>query len=132
MKSLTYNTYQLQGYLCSPLFNNESRNLLFRLRTRTVSGIKCDFKGIYTDTSCPMGCGQSDTIHHILTCTVLSSYHQSKSISLNDTKFEDIFSENIQKQKSITEIYKQLIQIRNEVISRPVAVLTGPMHSKAY
>ena len=38
MSGLTYKKFQLQEYLISPIFNNESRNLLFRLRTRTVSG----------------------------------------------------------------------------------------------
>ena len=58
MQSIDYRTFKLQDYLSSPLFSNESRNLLFRLRTRTVNGIKSDFKGIYTDTTCPLGCGQ--------------------------------------------------------------------------
>ena len=34
MSGLTYKKFQLQEYLISPIFNNESRNLLFRLRTR--------------------------------------------------------------------------------------------------
>ena len=38
MKSLKYNSFKLQDYLCNPLFGNESRNLLFRLRTITVIG----------------------------------------------------------------------------------------------
>ena len=38
MSGLTYKKFQLQEYLISPIYNNESRNLLFRLRTRTVSG----------------------------------------------------------------------------------------------
>ena len=103
MQSLSYETYQLQEYLHSPLFNNESRNLLFRLRTRTVHGIRCDFKGMYSDTSCPVGCGQSDTLQHIITCVVLKSFYRSTDISICDTKYEDIFSDNIKKQKSITK-----------------------------
>ena len=45
-----YKKYQRQEYLISPIFNNESRNLPFRLRTRTVSGVKNDFRGLYQDT----------------------------------------------------------------------------------
>ena len=131
MQSLSYETYQIQEYLHSPLFNNESRNLLFRLRTRTVNGIRCDFKGMYSDTSCPVGCGQSDTLQHILTCVVLKSFYRSTDISICDTKYEDIFSDNIKQQKSITEMFRQLIHIRNEIISQPVAVHTGPVHSSS-
>ena len=129
MQSLSYETLQLQEYLNSPLFNNESRNLLLRLRTRTVNGIRCDFKGIYPDTSCPVGCGQSDTLQHILTCVVLGSMYRSTDISISDTKYEDIFSDNILKQKPITEMFRRLIQIRNNLISQPVVLQTGPVHS---
>ena len=131
MQSLSYETYQLQEYLHSPLFDNESRNLLFRLRTRTVSGIRCDFKGIYSDTSCPVGCGQSDTLQHILTCVVLGSVYHSTDINICDTKYEDIYSDNIKKQKSITEMFRKLLEVRNEIISQPVAVQTGPVHSSS-
>ena len=123
MQLLSYETYQLQEYLHSPLFNNESRNLLFRLRTRTVNGIRCDFKGMYTDTSCPVGCGQSDTLQHIITCVVLKSFYRSTDISICDTKYEDIFSDNIKKQKSITEMFRKLIQLQNEIISQPVKLV---------
>ena len=43
-------------------------------------------------------------------------------------RHEDIYSEDVRKQKAITEIYKQLLHIRNEIISQPVDS-TGPMHS---
>ena len=127
MKATNYIKFKLQDYLSSPLFNNESRNLLFRLHTRTVIGIKSDFKGIYSDTTCPLGCGQSDTLQHILSCTVLKRYHTSTCIS-SDTKYEHIFSDDTKKQKSITELFRQLLEIRNEILSQPVAARTGPMH----
>ena len=126
---MPYKTFKLQEYLASPLFNNESRNLLFRLRTRTINGIKGDFKGLYTDTSCPMGCGVSDTIQHLLTCMVLRRYHTSTNISISDSKYEDIFSEDTRKQKCITELFRKLLEIRSEVISQPVVTRTGPMHN---
>ena len=128
MQSIRYTTMKMQEYLSSPMFDNESRSLLLRLRTRTVSGIKCDFKGLYTDTACPVKCGQEDTIPHLLSCIILRKYHRSKDISMIDCRHEDIYSEDVRKQKSITEIFKQLLQVRNELISQPVAI-TGPMHS---
>ena len=128
MRNLKYSTLKKQEYLSSPIFDSESRNLLFRLRTRTVSGIKCDFKGLYTDTTCPLACGQEDTIPHLLSCIVLRNYHASTDISISDCKHEHLYSEDVREQKAITEIYKQLVQIRNHILSQPV-VITGPMHS---
>ena len=87
-----------------------------------------DFKGLYTDTACPVNCGQEDTIPHLLSCTILRRYHTSTDISITDSRHEDIYSEDVRKQKAITEIYKQLLHIRNEIISQPVDS-TGPMHS---
>ena len=43
-------------------------------------------------------------------------------------KYEDIFSEDTKKQKCITEMFRQLLEIQNEVISQPVVTRTGPMH----
>ena len=128
MSGLTYNKYQLQEYLVSPIFDNESRNLLFRLRTRTVSGIRKDFKGLYPDTTCPLGCGDTDNLQNILTCKTLISHHKSSQVSRSNICYEDIFSEDPRKQKQVTELYRQLLQIRNEIMSQPVAT-TGPVHS---
>ena len=128
MQNLKYPTLKMQDYLFSPIFDNESRDLLVRLRTRTVSGIKSDFKGLYTDTACPLMCGQEDTIPHLLSCSVLRSCHKSTDISISDCKHEDIYLEDVTKQRSITEIYKQLLHTRNEILSQPVDE-TGPMHS---
>ena len=128
MDQLKYDKLEVQQYLTSPLFNNESRTLLLRLRTRTVNGIRADFRGLYADISCPLGCGHDDTLANILTCTVLRSHHTSAHASQSDIRFEDIFSLDIRKQKEVTELYRQLLDIRNKMTSQPVAS-TGPMHS---
>ena len=47
MDQLKYDKLEVQQYLTSPLFNNESRTLLLRLRTRKVNGIRADFRGLY-------------------------------------------------------------------------------------
>ena len=46
MRKLIYRKFEMPQYLCSPLFNRNSRSLLLALRTRTVRGIKSDFPGI--------------------------------------------------------------------------------------
>ena len=128
MDGLKYQKLELQPYLSSPLFSNESRNLLLRLRTRTVNGIHSDYGGLYSDTSCSLGCGEEDTLKNILTCKVLLLHHSSTQLSVGDIRYQDIFSSDILKQKQVTEMYRQLLQTRNEMTSQPVA-RTGPMHS---
>ena len=49
MKNVKYRNLELQNYLKSPLFDRKQAQMLLSLRTRTVRGIKTDFKGIYQD-----------------------------------------------------------------------------------
>ena len=128
MDGLKYSKLELQPYLSSPMFNNESRNLLLRLRTRTVGGIRTDFGQMYPDKTCPLGCGEEDTLQNVLTCTVLRSLHNSSELSISAVKYEDVFSSDIRKQKAVTETFRQLLKIKNEKMSQPVA-MTGPIHS---
>ena len=77
MSGINYSKFELSSYMKSPLFNSESVKLLLALRTRTVEGIRSDFKGLFPDTSCPLGCGKPDTLQNILACSVLTSLHTS-------------------------------------------------------
>ena len=54
--------------------------------------------------------------------------HKSSQMSRSNICYEDIFSEDLQKPKQVTELYRQLLQIRNEIMSQSVPS-TGPMHS---
>ena len=128
MDNIQYTSLQLQEYLYSPLFDSESSQMLFALRTRTVRGVKNDFRGMFADVLCPLGCGNSDTLENILTCSVLQNKLNSEHLVTNAVKFEDIYSPDVTKQRQITELYLQLIDIREKTLnSSPVAV-TGPVH----
>ena len=115
----------------SPLFNNNNRILLLALRTRTVRGIRADFKGFYTNNECPLECGDIDTLENVLTCSVIKQFHESRELSPSDIRYEDIFSEDVHKQQKITELYSQLLKIRDNILcSTPVAENTGPVHGE--
>ena len=129
MRNIKYNKFELTSYLNSPLFNNENRILLLALRTRTVRGIRNDFRGMYADNLCPLGCGDEDTLENVLTCSVLKQHHTSKEVTSTIIKYEDVFSKDINKQQKSTELYNQLLEVRNRIIkSIPVANNTGPVH----
>ena len=127
MKNLNYEKLELQPYLSSPIFNEESSNLIFRLRTRTVSGIKNDFRGVYNEISCPLNCGDNDTLENLLTCKVILSQYKTDQLCHGRIGYTDIFSENITKQREATEIFRNFMEIRNKILSQQVA-MTGPMH----
>ena len=131
MQNLKYLKFELSSYMNSPLFSNNNRSLLLALRTRTVRGIRNDFKGLYSDNTCPLKCGDIDTIENILTCRVLRQHHTSNEVTRTNIDYQDIFSQDVEKQQKVTELYNQLLETRNHLIqSIPVASYTGPVHGR--
>ena len=128
MSRIMYAKFEVSQYLSSPLFNTESRTLLLAMRTRTVNGIRCDFPGLYQDRQCPLYCGEDDTLDHIITCSVLRTHHTSNSLASDTVRFEDVFSTDIHKQKEITELYRQLLEQRAQLLSSQPVATTGPLH----
>ena len=109
-RPIVYENFEMQEYLSSQKFSTEYRNLLFRLRTRTVQGIKSDFKGWYDDTLCPFGCNTEDTLKHVIECKVLTEGNQL----IKDTiHYEDVFSTELEKQYNVTRNYSNLLEVRN-------------------
>ena len=131
MRNLNYDEFKLAEYLSSPLFNDESRKLLLALRTRTVPGIRTDYGTLYVDKMCPLGCGDEDNIPNILSCRILREKHKSDEMLVNsELKYSDIFSNNIRKQKEATELFRQLLETRNQIISSVPVANTGPVHGQ--
>ena len=128
MDGLNYHKLEMTNYLRSPLFNSDSLCTLFSLRTRTVRGIKNDFRGMYADVLCPLGCDKTDTIPHILECISLQQNMNSQDIVNSTVKYEDIFSPEVIKQKQVTELYIQLLEIRDRLMNSPPVAQTGPVH----
>ena len=130
MQNLNYDKLELAKYIRSPLFDYEDVKLLLALRTRTVRGVKTDFKGMFVDTSCPLGCAHQDTIPNILTCPVIRAHTESNNAAIGTVQYGDIFSSDILKQKQVTTLYRKHLEIRENIQnnSLPVAAITGPMH----
>ena len=78
---------------------------------------------------CPLGCGEKYTLQNILTCKVLKQYHVSNDVTNNVIQYEDIFSSDIGKQKKVTHLYEQLLEIRNKMMSSLPVASTGPVQS---
>ena len=128
MDKISYDKFEMSSYLNSPLFSSDDMKVLLALRTRTVEGIKNDFRGMFPDILCPLSCGSDDTIEHILECTVLRTEHISDILSQGDVQYQDIFSSDTMKQKQATELFKQLLEVRNNLLNSPPVATTGPVH----
>ena len=131
MKNLKYTVFEKAAYLSSPLFNNESKKLLLALRTSTVSGIRSDYGALYSDKMCPLGCGEADTLPNILSCRILKERHRTDELIVNSNlQYSDIFSENVRKQKEATELFRQLLETRYQLMSSTPVADTGPVHGQ--
>ena len=129
MDGISYTNFEKASYLNSPIFDSETSQLLLALRTRTVRGIKNDFRGMFTDIKCPLMCGEDDIIQHILECPVLLSQHTSSDLSENaNIRYKDVFSSDLSKQKQVTVLYQQLLDIRVTLLNSPPEAVTGPVH----
>ena len=73
---------------------------------------------MYPNQTCPLdGCTHLDTLASLLTCPVLSG-QVDNSISV---QYEDVFSPDLEKQRAVVEVYDRLLEIREEILSPPVA-----------
>ena len=126
MAGINYSKFELQNYLHSPLFGSEQAQMLLALITRTVRGVKNDFRGMFQDIMCPLGCGKTDTLNNILTCTVLQNHFKSDSLARDNSVLTDIYSTDIHKQKQVTQLFIELMSIRENLISNNPVESTGP------
>ena len=90
--------------------------------------MKNDFRGMFSAEQYPLGCGSKDTLPNMISCSVLKHHFKSEELVTNKISYEDIYSNDIIKQKEVTELNVKLVNIRNNIMNNiPVdAQTTGP------
>ena len=127
VKDIKYSKLELQPYLHSPLFSRKQMSTLFRLRSRTLSGIKSDFSELYKpDLACPVCRQHPDTLQNLLTCPALSAVLQLEDVN-SEISHSDIFSSDVRKQKAVTVLYMKLMEARQTLLTREEPVDLAPM-----
>ena len=129
MCNIKYKKLTTMGYLQSPLFNQDESSLLLRLRTRCVNSIRNDFGGMYLDKNCPVNknCNTLDTLQHLLVCKTVQESIDTSIIATHKSIYEDLFSEDISRQKEVTSLYQLLLETKERILSSPAAD-AGPLH----
>lgn len=119
VKDIQYVSLSTQKYLLSPVFTNEEVRLLFALRSRGTE-CKSNFKQKYAHTNllCFLCKAQNEDQQHILSCKVIQKEFKTDELSNGIIKYEDIFSEEISKQKTVTSLFNKLFKIRNTLIEK--------------
>ena len=90
--------------------------MMHSLRARCAD-VKMNFKHKYiqTHTRCSICDIKNEDQQHILTCEGIQQYHKSQNITKDTVKYEDLFSQNIYKQKEITTLFVELFDIRRKL-----------------
>ena len=112
---------KIQPYLTSKMFNNNEVELLSKLRSKNID-VKCYFKTKFSPNNnldklkCSMkNCNELETQEHLIQCipilTVLNEKYDKSGI-----RYDDIYSKHIKKQRSVTKLYKILIELRTKLL----------------
>ena len=67
---------------------------------------------------CPLCKEAKDDQQHILKCQIIKENYNSEYVSRQISYYEDIFSEDIFKQKEIATLYIELLKIRENIMSQ--------------
>ena len=105
-------------YINSPRFSLEEKQLLFKLRSRTLN-IKANFKNQHKDQWC-ISCGLSqETQSHLLECSEIVKklgYVAGKNKKHN----ENFVYGSLEEQEIIVKVYGDILQIRDEIQTKQI------------
>ena len=104
--------------MTAPIFTDIEVNLLHRLRSRSTE-CKANFKQKYINTNirCSLCDMKNEDQRHILSCRVIQQYIRSKNITISKVDYQDLFSQDVRKQKEITTLYLELFKIRTTLLN---------------
>ena len=89
----------------------ESMHWIFCLRSRDLA-IRGNFPKFHKDLKCVVnGCPEIETQRHIFYCMFLSS---SKEVIPKDISYDDLFSDELQKQQQVMSIMRERVKRRNK------------------
>ena len=114
-------------YLKNPLFNTKQKQLLFKLRSRTLD-VKVNFPGQHRDLLC-RSCGlYPESQSHILQCPQLVTKVDYLKGNTSRLIENDIYKD-IMKQQTIVNIYSDLLEVR-ENLKTHISLISseGPVH----
>ena len=116
-KLLVYNELKSQSYLKpgSGLSQDDIKQI-YSIRTQNVV-TKANFPGMFNNDKCVSdNCSEKDSSRHIFYCKFLED-PSAKLVMNKSLKYEDIFSNDIQKQMIIKSIFMKKYKQRQRIIS---------------
>ena len=109
MKDLEYSDLQLQPYLSSDKINIRLKKLLFKLRTR-MTQVGHNFGKKVVCQVCKLPNTQDDQKHLLLECVKV------KVENTHEVKYEDLFSDNVEKMSNAVQLFDIVYRKRTELM----------------
>ena len=113
VNELLYNDCNGAEYFQRQCFTPDLANLLFTFRTRCFL-VKNNFRNNYKNTNilCPLCHEQDDTQEHLFQCKKIALVH-----SVNDCKYQDIFSDDVKVLLIVATNLKILVDVRKKMLN---------------
>ena len=111
MKNLNYNELKIQKYLLSKEMSTKTKIMLFKARNRMLK-VASNYG---SKTNCPLCKISEDSQKHLLECVIIKITCQD-ILNNDNKKYEDIYSDNVTKQKEIIQLIEIAIRKREEII----------------
>ena len=113
-KDIHYSKLEIKTYFKSGSgLSSHDMHRIYSLRARSLP-LKCNTPSQHSDTLClARDCGGEDREFHIYGCELLTDGNE---VTQNDTKYEDIFENNINKQKHIMTRFFERYERRSKLL----------------
>ena len=113
VREVKHDNLEMQNYLTPTGLSLKQAKLLFQLRSRMLD-VRTNFKNKYNDLLCPVCKEKPDTQQHVLECSAL--LQNTNFITDSTVLYSDIFDSDVQKLKSVTQLFDNLWKKRNKLL----------------
>ena len=113
VREVKHDNLEMQNYLTPTGLSLKQAKLIFQLRSRMLD-VRTNFKNKYNDLLCPVCKEKPDTQQHVLECSAL--LQNTNFITDSTVLYSDIFDSDVQKLKSVTQLFDNLWKKRNKLL----------------
>ena len=117
VKCIYYDKLEIQTYLAKPLLTIHQTKFLFAARSKMLF-VRANYPNMQYEQLCPLCTSEvekaQDTQEHLLNCKILNM--NCTEIIQSQIKYEDLFSDNLNKQAKISIILENRFDMRKKLL----------------
>ena len=121
VKSISYTRLELQNYLAHPLLTIDQTKFLIAVRARMLF-VRANYPNMQNEKFCPLCTTELekvlDTQEHLLDCKIINL--NCTEIIQSDIKYEELFSDNVNKQAEVSLILESRFLLRKKLLMQEI------------